>query len=422
MDASRPITAQEQGACAGNKVDFIELPVARDAITVIVNARNTWAESMTVAELRTLWAPEADKKVTKWSQVRQGWPNEDIRLFAPGAESGTFDYFTAAINGGARASRKDYMASGDDSTIINGVAADEFALGYVGYGYYERAKDRLKSVGIDDLDDSIGQGAIQPSPQNVGRGVYRPLSRILFIYVNNARVERPEVRALVDDYLRHAGERAAQVGTIALMSNVYDLARQRFTRRRTGSMYGSPSAAELGIEYPLTQSQSKGQPPSGGPPLVYDLGMRRQTKHPDGRKDRRGQHVPGRHHRAARALDEPRHDELRGAAEDRRAERIENREAARPHGLGKRFEQERIDGHEAHREHGAEGHVHGKERHGRRLRRRQDHEGRVDAGGKHQTHRDEQRLPPEAIRPHPEDASEKLRDIPHHRQRGPDGR
>ncbi len=253
VDASRPITAQEQGACAGNKVDFIELPVARDAITVIVNARNTWAESMTVAELRTLWAPEADKKVTKWSQVRQGWPDEDIRLFAPGAESGTFDYFTAAINGGARASRKDYMASGDDSTIINGVAADEFALGYVGYGYYERAKDRLKSVGIDDLDDSIGQGAIQPSPQNVGRGVYRPLSRILFIYVNNARVERPEVRALVDDYLRHAGERAAQVGTIALMSNVYDLARQRFTRRRTGSMYGSPSAAELGIEYLLTQ-------------------------------------------------------------------------------------------------------------------------------------------------------------------------
>jgi phosphate transport system substrate-binding protein len=234
-------------------VEFIELPVARDAITVIVNAKNTWAESMTVAELRALWAPEADTKVTKWSQVRKGWPEQNIALFGPGAESGTFDYFTAAINGGARASRRDYTASGDDSTIINGVAADQFALGYVGYGYYERAKNRLKSVAIDDLDDSIGQGPILPSPQSVGRGVYRPLSRILFIYVNNSRTERPEVRALVDDYLRHAGERAAQVGTIALMSNVYDLARQRFTKRRTGTMYGSPSAAELGIEYLLTQ-------------------------------------------------------------------------------------------------------------------------------------------------------------------------
>lgn len=253
VDASRPITAREQDACAAGKVDFIELPVARDAITVIVNARNSWAESMTVAELRMLWAPEADKKVTKWSQVREGWPDREITLFGPGSESGTFDYFTAAINGGARASRRDYMASGDDSTIVNGVAADEFALGYVGYGYYERAKDRLKSVAIDDLDDSIGQGAIQPSPQNVGRGIYRPLSRILFIYVNNARVERPEVKALVDDYLRHAGEQAAQVGTIALMSNVYDLARQRFIKRRTGTMYGSPSAADMGIEYLLTQ-------------------------------------------------------------------------------------------------------------------------------------------------------------------------
>jgi phosphate transport system substrate-binding protein len=253
VDASRPITAGEQAVCAASKVEFIELPVARDAITVIVNGKNSWAESMTVAELRALWAPEADKKVTRWSQVRTGWPDREITLFGPGAESGTFDYFTAAINGGARASRRDYMASGDDSTIVNGVSADEFALGYVGYGYYERAKDRLKSVAIDDGDDSIGQGAIQPSPQNVGRGVYRPLSRILFIYVNNARVERPEVRALVDDYLRHAGERAAQVGTIALMSNVYDLARQRFTKRRTGTMYGSPSAAELGIEYLLTQ-------------------------------------------------------------------------------------------------------------------------------------------------------------------------
>ena len=126
-------------------------------------------------------------KVTTWSQIRKGWPDREIALFGPGAESGTFDYFTAAINGGARASRTDYCRERRRLHIVNGVAADEYALGYVGYGYYERAKDRLKSVAIDDLDDSIGQGPIQPSPQNVGRGVYRPLSRILFIYVNNAR-------------------------------------------------------------------------------------------------------------------------------------------------------------------------------------------------------------------------------------------
>ena len=253
VDASRPITAREQDLCAANRVEFVELPVARDAITVIVNARNTWAASMTVAELRALWSPEAQGKITRWSQVREGWPDRQIALFGPGPESGTFDYFTAAINGGSRASRKDYVASGDDSIIVRGVATDEYALGYVGYGYFDRARSELKSVAIDDLDDSVGQGPIPPSPQNVGRGVYRPLSRILFIYVNRARAERPEVRQFVDHYLRHAGERAAQTGTIALMGNVYDLARQRFTQNRTGTMYGSPSAAELGIEYLLTQ-------------------------------------------------------------------------------------------------------------------------------------------------------------------------
>ena len=158
VDASRPITAPEQDLCAANRVDFVELPVARDAITVIVNARNTWAASMTVAELRTLWSPEAQGKITRWSQVRKGWPDRQIALFGPGPESGTFDYFTAAINGGARASRKDYVASGDDSIIVRGVATDEYALGYVGYGYFDRARSELKSVAIDDLDDSVGQG------------------------------------------------------------------------------------------------------------------------------------------------------------------------------------------------------------------------------------------------------------------------
>ncbi len=253
VDASRPITAPEQDLCAANRVDFVELPVARDAITVIVNARNTWAASMTVAELRTLWSPEADRKMTKWSQVRKGWPDRRDRALRPGRRVGHLRLLHGRDQ--RRRAGQPQGLHGERRRLDHrrGVATDEFALGYVGYGYFDRATERAEERRHRRSRRQHRPGAIEPSPQNVGRGVYRPLSRILFIYVNHARVERPDVRALVDDYLRHAGERAAQVGTIALMSNVYDLAHQRFTKQRTGTMYGSPSAAELGIEYLLTQ-------------------------------------------------------------------------------------------------------------------------------------------------------------------------
>lgn len=211
------------------------------------------SSSITVAELRALWEPRADGRITKWSQIRKDWPDRDITLFGPGVESGTFDYFTGAINGGAGASRKDYTSSADDNAIVNGVASDEGALGYVGYGYYEGGKESLKALGIDDLDDSVGQGAVPPSPTNVGRGVYRPLSRPLFIYVNLQRAKRPEVKAFAESYLRHAGELASQAGVVPLMANVYQLAQQRLTRMATGTMYQRGNAADLGVEYLLTQ-------------------------------------------------------------------------------------------------------------------------------------------------------------------------
>ena len=160
--ASRPISDDEQKACDTNNVMFVELPVARDAITIVVNPRNTWASSITVAELRKLWEPGAEGQITRWNQLRKDWPDRPIPLFGPGAESGTFDYFTAAINGGSGASRKDYTASADDQVIVKGVESDEGALGYVGFGYYERSKGLLTALGVDDLDDSVGQGPVLP--------------------------------------------------------------------------------------------------------------------------------------------------------------------------------------------------------------------------------------------------------------------
>jgi phosphate transport system substrate-binding protein len=251
--ASRPITAAEQQECAAAGVAFVELPVAHDAITIIVNHGNTWASSITVDELQTLWAPDAERQVMRWRQIRPEWPDREIALVGPGNESGTFDYFTDAVNGTAGASRSDYTASADDREIIRLVASNENALGYVGYSYYAKNRDGLRALAIDDLDDRIGQGPIEPSPSNVRRGVYRPLSRPLFIYVNADRLQRPEVRAFVSHYLRRAGDLAGAEDEIALIGSAYDLARQRLENGITGTMYTTPKAAEMQVESLLTQ-------------------------------------------------------------------------------------------------------------------------------------------------------------------------
>jgi phosphate transport system substrate-binding protein len=253
LDASRPVTSPEQAACASKGVQFIELPIAEDAITVIVNAGNAWASSMTTSELRKLWEPEAEKRVTTWKQVRADWPDRPIKLFGPGTESGTFDYFTEVISGTVDASRKDYEASADDNVIVRGVSADVEALGYVGFSYFDTNRKTLKAVAIDDEDDRVGRGPIEPSEQNVGRGVYRPLSRTLFIYINQAKLARPETKTFVESYLRKAGELGKGVGAMPLMGTAYDLARQRLAKGVTGTMYKTPEDAQLGIELLLTQ-------------------------------------------------------------------------------------------------------------------------------------------------------------------------
>ncbi|MGB2716035.1 MAG: PstS family phosphate ABC transporter substrate-binding protein [Vicinamibacterales bacterium] len=253
-DASRPIKVTEADTCSKGNVQFIELPIAYDGLAVVVNPKNTWATSMTVAELKKLWEPAAQGKVTRWSQIRDGFPDREIHLFGAGVDSGTFDYFTEAIVGKEAQSRGDYTSSEDDNVIVQGVSGDELALGYFGYAYYEENKDKLKLVAIDDGDDKNGKGPIAPSPDTVKNGTYRPLSRPVFIYPKLKALDRPEVKSFVDFYLSKGMALIREVGYIPLTDHEYELVRSRLTARKTGSMFhGTDSHSQVTLEQRLGQ-------------------------------------------------------------------------------------------------------------------------------------------------------------------------
>ena len=253
-NASRPIKPTEIEACAKGGIDYIELPIAYDGIAVVVHPNNDWATSMTVAELKKLWEPAAQGKVMRWSQIRQGWPDREIRLFGAGVDSGTFDYFTEAIVGKEDQSRGDFTSSEDDNVIVQGVSRDENALGFFGFAYYEENKDKLRVVAIDDGDDSNGKGPIPPSPESVKEGTYRPLSRPIFVYPKVASLSRPEFQSFVDYYLTKGAPLVREVGYIPLTEREYELVRNRFTSRKTGSMYADNQAqSESTLEQRLTQ-------------------------------------------------------------------------------------------------------------------------------------------------------------------------
>lgn len=241
-DASRPIETSEIEACHKAGVEFIELPIGYDGLAVVVNANNSWVDSLTVGELKTIWAPEAAGVITSWKQVRASFPDRPLHLFGPGGDSGTFDYFTQAIIGTQRASRHDYTASEDDSVLVHGIEDDDSALGYFGYAYVVRSQGALKAVAIDDGVASNGDGPVAPSTSSVAHGTYQPLSRPIFIYVNVASLKRPEVEKFVAFYLQVAHELSAEVGYVSLPSRVDQLARDRFRTRKTGSLFsgGSP--------------------------------------------------------------------------------------------------------------------------------------------------------------------------------------
>jgi phosphate transport system substrate-binding protein len=253
-DASRPITPSEAEACAKTGVTYIEIPVAYDGLAVVVNPKNTWAASITVAELKKLWEPAAQGKITRWNQIRAGWPDREIHLFGAGVDSGTFDYFTEAIVGKTKASRGDYTSSEDDNVIVQGVGGDENALGYFGFAYYEQNHDKLKLVAVDDGDDTNGAGPIAPSPESVKNGTYRPLSRPIFIYAKVKALERAEVKSFVDFYLNQGIPLIREVGYIPLTDNEYTMVRKRFSARTVGSMFeGVDSHSQVTLEQRLTR-------------------------------------------------------------------------------------------------------------------------------------------------------------------------
>ena len=236
-DASRPIKDAEQQACKAAGIDFIELPVAYDGLAVMVHPSNDWVDHMTVAELKTIWAPEAQGKITKWSQVRKGWPDRDIHLFGAGVDSGTYDYFTKAIVGTEHASRGDFTSSEDDNVLVQGISSDPAALGFFGYAYYQESKDKLKLVPIEDGNDENGKGPISPSPETVENGTYQPLARPIFIYVSSKALARPEVKAFIEYYLGEGAALVREVGYIALPDKAYELARKRVAEGKTGSVF-----------------------------------------------------------------------------------------------------------------------------------------------------------------------------------------
>lgn len=214
-DASRGIKESEKEACAKAGIEFIELTVAFDGLAVVANPQNDWCDCLTVEQLKTVWRPESDEIVTKWSDINPDWPAEPLKLYGPGTDSGTFDYFTKAICGEEKASRSDYTASENDNTLVRGVEADKGALGYFGYAYYAENKDKLKLLAVDN-----GAGCVSPSDATVMDGTYAPLSRPLYIYVSKAALARPEVAQFVEFYLANASRLVSDVGYVPVSDEV----------------------------------------------------------------------------------------------------------------------------------------------------------------------------------------------------------
>ncbi|KPL82479.1 protein sphX [Thermanaerothrix daxensis] len=251
-DASRPIKESETELCKQNGIDYIELPIAFDGLAVMVNPKNDFVECLTVAELKKIWEPEAEGKITNWNQVREGFPNRPLTLYGPGVDSGTYDYFTEAIVGKEGASRGDFLPSEDDNVLVQGIAGDENALGFFGLAYYEENKDKLKLVAIDS-----GNGCVLPSLETVSNGTYRPLSRPLFIYVNRARVDqKDEINAFISFYLKNATTIVTEVGYIPLTPEIYELVQKRFENRVTGSIFeGQGSTVGVSLADLLAKEQ-----------------------------------------------------------------------------------------------------------------------------------------------------------------------
>jgi len=242
-NASRPILTAEMETCRAAGIKYIEVPIAFDALTVVINPANTWAKTMTIADLRKIWEPAAQGRIKTWKQVRSQWPAEPIMLFGPGADSGTFDYFTEAINGKAKASRGDYTASEDDNTLVQGVINNKNALGYFGFAYYQANKDKMTAVGIDR-----GKGPVLPSLENVSNASYNPLSRPLFWYVRDTAMQRPEVKEFVEFYMKNGATLTKEVKYVPLPATAYTGNVEHMNKKKLGTIFGGHNEIGITIE------------------------------------------------------------------------------------------------------------------------------------------------------------------------------
>lgn len=244
-NASRPILAREMEECKKAGVQYIELPVAYDALTIVINPKNDWLKSITVAELRKLWEPAAQGKVTKWKQVNPQWPDQPVKLFGPGSDSGTFDYFTEAVNGRAKASRGDFTAAEDDNILVQGVARDVNGLGYFGYAYYSENKDKLKALPI--INPATGK-PVGPALETVIDGSYQPLARPIFIYVNAKSLDRPEIKEFVQYYMKSSDALIREVKYVPLPPKAYSHNLEAIEKKVLGTKFGGENKVGLTIE------------------------------------------------------------------------------------------------------------------------------------------------------------------------------
>jgi phosphate transport system substrate-binding protein len=247
-DASRPILKSEMADCAKNGVKYVEMPVAYDALTVVVNPKNAFLNSITIDQLKKMWEPAAQGKVMKWNQINPSWPDAPIKLFGAGADSGTFDYFTEAVTGKAKSSRGDFTASEDDNVLVQGISRDVNAIGFFGYSYYAENRDKLKALSISWK----GSKAIGPSLETVVNGTYQPLSRPIFIYVSAQAAQKAEVKQFVEYYNRHAEQLTKEVKYVPLPARAYAHNLETMTKNQLGTRFGGENKVGLTIDELLT--------------------------------------------------------------------------------------------------------------------------------------------------------------------------
>lgn len=245
VNASRPILKSEMKDCKHSRVQYVEIPVAFDALTVAVHPENYWSTALTVAELKKIWEPAAQGKITHWNQINPAWPDAAIKLFGADANSGTYDYFTEAIVGKAKSSRSDFTESADDNELVDGVTGNKNSLGFFGFAYYIENQNKITAVAIDN---GKGNGAVLPSVETVENGSYQPLSRPIFIYVSVKAAEKPEVKAFIEFYMKHALLLVKEAKFFPLPPRAYATMLEHFNKRRAGSVFNGVPAVGLTID------------------------------------------------------------------------------------------------------------------------------------------------------------------------------